>query len=239
MNLLIIQARMGSTRLPGKVLKEMDGIVALDRCVQRCRAMKYVDEVVVATSDLGNDDILEDWCNQHGILSFRGSEQDVLDRYVCCAREHEAELVIRVTSDCPFVDYELGDRTIRQTVLEQTDYIFYPPRPLGLMVEAVPFRTLEEVHRISTEARHREHVTYYIREYRDRFRTIRAELPPIYHHPELRLTLDTPEDYRLLCTVAEHFAGDVLVPVPQIIEWLLANPDVAAINGSVKQKEVK
>lgn len=239
MNLLIIQARMGSTRLPGKVLKEIDGIVALDRCVQRCRAMKYVDEVVVATTTLGRDDQLVDWCTQHGILTFRGSEDDVLERYVLCAREHEAEMVIRVTSDCPFVDHELGDQTIQKAVLDCLDYIFFPPLPVGLVVEPVPMKTLEWIHANGHEPRHREHVTYYMKEFPGKFRTAVFDLPEIYRNPQLRMTLDTPEDYAMLSAAAAAFPEDALVPTPTVIQWLLDHPEVAALNGSIRQKEVK
>lgn len=238
MNLLIIQARMGSTRLPGKVLREIDGIVALDRCIQRCQAMKYVDEVVVATSTLAGDDVLEDWCNQNRILSFRGSEDDVLDRYVQCAREHEAQIVIRVTSDCPFVDHQLGDQLIQKAVLDNLDYVFCRSLPAGLVVEPVPMQTLEWIHANGHEPRHREHVTYYMKEFREKFQTAVFDLPEIYRNPQLRMTLDTPEDYAMLSAAAAAFPGDVLVPTTTVIQWLLDHPEVAALNGSIRQKEV-
>jgi spore coat polysaccharide biosynthesis protein SpsF len=237
-NLLIIQSRMGSTRLPGKVLKPLGATDNMDYVVSRCRAIIGVDEVVVATSTLPGDDALETWCREFGVPCFRGSEQDVLARYYFCAKEYHPDYVIRVTADCPFLDYQLAGDVLKLAVEQKLDYVFYPPLPHGLVIEPIPFAKLEWMHFNTTEDRHREHVTYYLNEYREQYQTLVWQLPEILCHPELRLTLDTAQDYQLLSKIADHFSHDKLIPTQDVITYLLANPDIASINSTIQQKKV-
>lgn len=236
--ILIIQARLGSKRLPGKILKSLGTQDVLSYNVTRCNEIVGISKLIVATSDLSQDDAIVDWCNTHQVAVFRGSEDDVLDRYVQCASLYQPDYVMRVTSDCPFVDYELASNLvhfINEHPVEIVDLVGELPR--GLAVEVISFAALKRIHQLSTEPRHREHVTYYAYEYPEQFTRVAYPVPSTHLHPDLRITLDTKEDYELLQAVAHHF-NDPLVSSVDVINYLLEHPEVAALNAHIEQKPV-
>ncbi|KJE25888.1 cytidylyltransferase family protein [Geobacillus kaustophilus] len=237
--LIIIQARMGSSRLPGKVLMPLGETVVLDYVVSRCQQVKQVDEVIVATSVLPQDDAIESWCKQHHVPCFRGSEDDVLARYYECAKPYQPDYVIRVTADCPFVDYELAGQIIDVMKSEPSDIVIVEGNlPRGLVVEMMSFSALKYIYHHGKEPRHREHVTYYAYEFPDEFQRTYIQAPREIQHPQLRITLDTEEDYQLCRAIAEHFKGDRLVRSREVVRFLLDHPNVAQINAHVQQKPV-
>lgn len=237
--LIIIQARMGSSRLPGKVLMPLGDSCVLDYVVTRCRLVKGVADVIVATSRWAQDDPIVQWCIDHGVSYSRGSEADVLARYVDAAKPHQPDYVMRVTGDCPFVDYELADEFIAAMTRQPTDAIvWFGDLPRGLVVELVSYEALLEMDRKGREPRHREHVTYYAKEYPEQFTTTEVKIPEALRYPELRITLDTEEDYALCQAVAEAFPGDKLVSSTAIVDYLNRNPKVAALNSHIEQKPV-
>lgn len=238
--LIVIQARMGSSRLPGKILKPLGNSVVLDYVVSRCRQVKQVMDVIVATSTLKQDTPVVDWCNENRVTCFRGSEDDVLSRYYECAKPYKPDYVVRVTADCPFVDYDLADQVIMAMSEKPSDLVAVEsPLPRGLVVEMVSFKALEYMHEHGHEPRHREHVTYYATEFPEEFERTLIEAPALLRHPELRITLDTEEDYQLCTTVAEYFDRNQLVSSQEVVDYLLANPDVAEMNAHIEQKPVK
>lgn len=235
----IIQARMGSTRLPGKVLKPLGDTDVLSYVVARCRKIKGVDEVIVATSSLPKDDAIAKWCEGNFVAYYRGSENDVLDRYVQCAKFHKPDYVMRVTSDCPFVDFEMASEMVEFAKSTRVDIIdIAKDLPRGLAVEIISYDALCRIHDISTELRHREHVTYYAYEFKDEFIRESYEPPANRQYPKLRITLDTGEDYKLCNTLAKHF-NDIFISSAAIVEFLNNTPEVAKINEHIEQKEVK
>ncbi|CAM3530051.1 cytidylyltransferase domain-containing protein [Marinicrinis lubricantis] len=237
--IIIIQARMGSSRLPGKVLMPLGNTVVLDYVVSRCQKLD-VNEVVVATSVLPQDDAIEQWCAGSGVTCFRGSEDDVLSRYYECAQSYAPDCVIRVTSDCPFVDVEMAEDMIRVMEHTRADYVkLKGDLPRGLAVEVFAYSALEYIHQHGTEPRHREHVTYYGYEFAEKFQTAVYEAPAAKCQPQLRITLDTPEDYDLCRSIAGYFNGDKLVSSEQVIRYLLDHPEVSSINAHIQQKPVE
>lgn len=237
--ILIIQARMGASRLPGKVLKTLGDTVVLDYVVSRCRSIQGVDEVIVATSTLPGDDAIQKWCEENKVPYYRGSETDVLSRYYECASSYQPDYVIRVTADCPFVDYELADQIIAAMREKPSDIVRVQGElPRGLVVEMVSFAALEYMYRNGKEDRHREHVTYYAYEYPEKFTSATIHPPAEICHPELRITLDTDEDYQLCQAIAAHFAGDKQVSTREAVRYLLSHPEVAALNAHIEQKPV-
>ncbi len=236
---LILQARMGSSRLPGKVLLPLGDTVVLDYDVSRCRKDPRIADVIVATSVMPQDDAIEEWCRRNGVTCYRGSEDDVLLRYYECAKAYAPDYVIRVTSDCPFIDYEMIGGIIDKMVEQPCDIVTADGElPRGLWSEIVSFSALAYMNEHGKEPRHREHVTYYAYEFPKSFRSVSYPVPDGMRHPELRITLDTPEDYELLKRIAEHFSGDLLVSSKRVVEYLLSHPEVAAINAHVQQKPV-
>jgi len=237
--ILIIQARMGSTRLPGKILRPLGTSVVLDYVVQRCRQDKRIADVIVATSTLEQDDPIREWCREHGVTCFSGSEDDVLSRYYECAVSYLPDYVIRVTSDCPFIDHEVIGGILDTMEQQPSDIVVHSGElARGLWSEIVAFEALARMHDIGQLPRHREHVTYYAYEYPEQFRAATYQVPQALLHPGLRITLDTPADYELLQAIANHFQGDLLVSSQKVVEYLLDNPEVAGINAHIQQKPV-
>jgi spore coat polysaccharide biosynthesis protein SpsF len=235
----ILQARMGSSRLPGKVLLQFDGESALAHCVERATACHAIDELVVATTTATDDDAIVELCRARGWRWFRGSEHDVLDRYYQAAREANADDIVRLTADCPINDATVLAGLVGRYRAERADYAStsYPRRtfPLGISGEIMRFDALERAWRDDDDPAWREHVTPYIYRHPDRFRLSGYGCEADYTHH--RWTLDTPEDAELLRLVFDHFHGrsfgwrDVLAAADEHPEW-------QAINAGVEQRHV-
>ena len=236
--MVIIQARMGSSRLPGKILKSLGDNDVLSYDIARCRAIEGVSEVIVATSLLPLDDAIAEWCQKNGVAYYRGSEDDVLDRYIQCAKMYKPDYVMRVTSDCPFVDYEMASEMVALMNKTKKDVILLEGElPRGLAVELISFEALLKIDELGKEPRHREHVTYYAYEFSEQFETVSYKVPTNRQAPEFRITLDTEEDYAMLVEVAKHF-NNPLVSSVDVIDFLRKNPQVATINAHIEQKPV-
>lgn len=235
----IIQARMGSTRLPGKVLMDVCGEPMLARVVARTRRAGLPDQVVVATTRLPQDDAIVELCGRRGWPVFRGDAEDVLDRYYRAAIAFEAEAVVRVTSDCPLIDPDLVDRTIvaLRAAPPRADYActFLPERtfPLGLDVEALSFEALERAWREDANPALREHVTEHILRNPRRFtlRGVRGQRDASRH----RWTVDTHEDLELVRRIYDALDRDdfTWLDALRVVE---SNPWWAEINAHVAQK---
>lgn len=238
---IIVQARMGSTRLPGKVMMDLAGRPNLWHVLQRCRASQRADDVIVATTTNPEDDILQETCEAWGIKYHRGSADDVLSRYSETVQRYPSDIIVRITADCPLVDPGLIDQIIDE--LGDAQYatnIFDRVFPHGLDIEVMTRPALEETQARATTSFHREHVTPYIREHQDDPFTIRRfAMPEEYQFPQFRLTLDTPLDYQMLRTLYEHFFDEEkgIISVPEVLKWLQEHPEVAAINQGVQQKQ--
>ena len=233
----IVQARMGSQRLPGKVLADLEGATMLERVVERLLDATTVDAVVVATTALDADDAVVAEVERLAVPVHRGSEHDVLSRYVSAAREHRADVVVRVTADCPLLDPEVVDRVV--TALDrEVDYASNTPArtfPRGRDVEALHADTLHRVDRLATSSASREHVTSFLLEAPElfRIRNIRSE----HDDSALRWTVDTPEDLAMVRGVYQRFQlATVRRPYRELVGLLAFAPDLAALNANVPQK---
>lgn len=200
---VIVQARMGSSRLPGKVLLQLCGQPVLLHIVRRLQRSKFVREVVVATSDSPLDDIIATRCGDWGVSSFRGPEQDVLKRFRLTAEAVNAETIVRVTADCPFADVDLLDEALRRFSLLRPDYLsnVIEPRtfPKGFDLEVFSMAALLKADREAVTLYDREHVTPYIRKNPHLF-----QLEAIYRKaplPDLNLCLDSPEDFEFVSAI--------------------------------------
>ena len=238
----IIQARMGSTRLPGKVLKPILGRPMLWYIVQRVRWAPDVVEVVVATSDQPGDEPIRRFCQEHDIALFAGSENDVLDRFYRAAVQYAGDPLIRITGDCPFVDpkvvgcllelYKIGDYD-HVGVATGAGAVFLDGGrfPDGLDAECFSFATLERAWRETTEPSDREHVTPYVWRVPGRFRLGVLKAERDYFH--LRWTVDTEADFGLVSQVYEAlYREDKPFLMADILRYLAGNPELAAINES-------
>ena len=195
---------MGSSRLPGKVLKPIAGRVLLDHVLDRLSLLEFPVKKVVATSDLAQDAAIVQHCLNKRVDVFRGSESDVLDRYYQCARHYSFDHVIRLTADNPFTDIEELRRLIEQHLADSNEYTHsFGYMPLGVGAEIFSFAALEKSSQEGHAPNHREHVNEYIQENPNIFRIGLLEVSGAKKKPALRLTVDTQEDYLRACSIAE------------------------------------
>ena len=236
----IIQARMGSTRLPGKVLMQICGRSMLAWVVTRARRARLLDEVVVATTDLPADDAIVSECAAIGVPVFRGSEDDVLDRYHGAAEAFDADPVVRITSDCPLIDPEVIDLVVRafpDSGAEYASNTLERGYPRGLDVEAISRAALEEAWQLADRPHERVHVTPFIHQNPERFKL--HSIPCEEDHSDLRWTVDTAEDLEVVRGIAEALGGRDDFGWRDAIEVFRRNPQLAGINRSVRQKALE
>lgn len=229
----IIQARMGSTRLPGKVLLPLGEVPVLRKVYERVKLVPGLSGVAVATSTSPRDDEIVRFCHGRDIPVHRGSERDVLDRYYQVARKCGAEAVMRITADCPFIDPRQSGRVLAAFLAaEGCEYacnIEPPFLPDGMDTEVIRFDTLERIWREATDPQSREHVTRYIRSHMDRFCTVSVRGDRDWSG--YRLTLDEPADYRLLRRVAEVLERRAQFGyVEEIVAILEEKPELVRLN---------
>lgn len=205
---IVIQARIGSTRFPGKVLRPIAGRPMLAHVLGRLQHLRHAATVVVATTVLPQDDAVVAWCAEHGVACFRGDELDVLDRYLRCAEAYGFAHVVRLTADNPFTDIEELDRLIDFHLAQCFDYTHaFGLMPVGVGAEIFTFAALQRSHTEGHAPHHREHVNEYIQEHPELFTSGQLQVPTAKLNPELRLTVDTEEDWRRACELADQ-AGD-------------------------------
>lgn len=236
----IIQARMASSRLPGKVLADLGGQPVLAWVVRRAQRAKGIDQVVVATSVAAEDDVIEAFCKEQGYACTRGNLHDVLDRYVEAARQFDAQVVVRLTGDCPLIDPQMLADNLKTFLQAEPPQDFAANRlpdertiPVGLDAEFCTMAALETAWREAKEPHQREHVMPFFYEHPERFRILHIKHSPGYGH--LRWTVDTPEDLELLRQIVAHFKDDTFSwkDVQTLFE---KEPQLAQINANVQHK---
>jgi spore coat polysaccharide biosynthesis protein SpsF len=236
----IIQARMGSTRLPGKVLMDLGGRPALALMLARAARSQAMDAIGVATSTLDQDDPVAALCEMLGVPVFRGPESDVLARYAGAAEAFGADVVVRLTGDCPLMCPEITDSVIAafHAASPAADYAtncLRRTQPRGLDTEVLSRATLDAIARDATEAPDREHVTYFVWRQPDRYRHLSVERPE--DRSDLRWTLDTPEDYTLLSTIVEALGPRATTASYQeLLDLVDRHPEWNEINAAIEQK---
>lgn len=240
--IIIDQARMTSTRLPGKVMKEVLGKPLLEYQIERLKRANEADELVIATTTNNTDQPIVELCERLGVAYYCGSEEDIISRYYEAATEFGADVVVRVTSDCPLIDPAVVDKVIKhyKDNWDKYDYVsntLTRTYPRGMDTEVFSYKVLQEVYYNAQEQPEREHVTPYICWHPERYK-----LDNVSHHENQshhRWTVDTPEDFELIKLILQD-----LYPVSNKFTWLdvlnLLNehPEWVQINASVTQKEI-
>jgi spore coat polysaccharide biosynthesis protein SpsF (cytidylyltransferase family) len=237
----VVNVRMGSQRLAGKVLREMCGRPLLSCLLARLRGARSVERVVVATSQLEANDAIDTFCVRAGVECFRGPEDDVLARTLGALRSVDAETGVIVFGDGPLIDPRIVDRVV-ETYLQaapQFDFVgndlatTYPP---GMEVEAFSVAALTDADRRCTDHSIREHGTLYLRRNPQRYRLHNLEAPPELRRPELELEVDTEIDLEVIARILRHFGERLDFTLREIIEFLDAHPDVARLNRTVHRR---
>lgn len=241
----IIQTRMCSTRLPGKVMKIIMDKPIIEHVVNRVKASKEIDDIIIATTIKKEDDIILEEAKKLNVKYFRGSENDVLSRYYYAAKENNADVVIRITSDCPLVDPKIIDKMIKTFIetskKEKIDYLsntIERTYPRGLDVEVFNFETLEKAFQEANMPYQREHVTPYIYENLDVFKI--KQFKNNVDYSDYRLTLDTIEDLKVIEMIYKDlYSGNKLFYMDDIIKYLGKHPEILELNKDIRQKELK
>lgn len=235
MTIAIIQARMGSTRLPGKVLKEINGKPMLSYLLDRVLKSKKLDKIIIATSSLGKDDAIEEYCKEYGIDCFRGSENDVLSRYYGCAKQYNPDIVVRLTADCPLTDPQIIDNVIQKFEDSDAEYCtntvpvetnMYPD---GTDVELFSMKALTKAYIEVKDIHFREHVTFQFwqtDEY-DSIQYIGAK-----DYSKYRITVDYPEDFEVVSYIFNELEKrKSFGHLDEIIEIIEGNEEIKSKNS--------
>ena len=241
--LCIIQARMGSERLRGKVMREVMGKPMVSYTLDRTLKSRYIDQVVLATSDKDTENPMVEYLTEHGYNVFRGDENNVLSRYVEAEKVYGGDIIMRITGDCPFIDPVVIDEVITYFLAHDFYYVRVdvPDSFIrGFDVEIFTKEALERVYEISKgipgESPYKEHVTLYMYRHPEEFCVSTFQGSELYNR-NYRLCVDTPEDFELVTKIYEHFR-DAYVSGKDVIHFLDEHPEIAGINQSIEQKHV-
>lgn len=239
-----IEARMGSSRLPGKVLMDIHGKPALARLVDRLRQCRRIDDIVVATSAGQGDDVIEAWAQDYDVPVYRGSEDDVLQRVVDAHRYMGSDIVVEITGDCPLMDPDTVDLAVETFLANDCDVaanVRVPSYPQGTDVQVFSAKDLEKVAATIDDLAVREHVSLYFYENPSLYRIVHMLAPRSGQAPDLRLQLDYPEDLEFIRRVYERLepAHGPYFSTGAILDLVAADPALAAINAHCVEKTVR
>ena len=215
----IIQARVTSTRLPGKVLKKLGGTTMLEYLINRLKGSSALKKIVTAVPDNLENRRLQDFLSERGCLSYAGSEENVLERYIGAAREYFAPYIVRITSDNPFTSPSFIDLMCGEFLKGGYDYAYVRDLPVGMGAEIVTLDALERIYRTSGDAYYTEHVTTYIKKHPGQF-SIKEIMPgEKFRRRDLLMTVDTEDDYKKIFKAVETLGSDRFLPDAEIIEY--------------------
>jgi len=240
---ITIEARMRSSRLPGKVLSPILGRPMLARMIERLQRVRRADAIVVATTEHPADEPIAKLAEELGVGCFRGSEDDVLDRVLKAARSADADLIVETTADCPLIDPGVIDQLIATFQSNAVDYcsnVLKPSYPRGLDCQVFPVSVLARVAELTRDPADREHVSLYIYEHPELFRllTVASGLPK--EAGLLRLTVDTPEDLELVRRIyRELYPADPTFGLKEILGLIEQLPELAYMNRHIQQKAAR
>ena len=235
----IIQARTGSKRLPNKVISLLSGKTVLWHVVQRTLCAKLLDGVIVATTTNPKDDIIAEICTQNNFLLFRGSEDDVLDRYYQCAKTYNVKNIVRITADCPLMDPNIIDKVVQYFLDHDYDYVsnrIIPTYPDGLDVEVFSFETLEKNWKETTLLSDREHVTTYIEDHPEIFKisNVRQDIDLSY----LRWTVDYKKDFEFVSEIYKKlYKKKPIFLMEDVLQLLEKHPELTKMNTGIRRNE--
>ena len=239
-----IEARMTSSRLPGKVLMYLLGRPALEMMIERIKKSRYIDEIIIATTTNKSDEKIVELANSLGVSVHRGSEDDVLKRVLSAAESVNADLLVKLTGDCPLIDPIIIDQTITAHLSGDYDYtsnlLNERTFAIGLDTEVLWLDTLKKVNDSTNEPMDRTHVTCYIYHNPQHFRLNGIKANAHNQSGDLRITLDTKDDYELISKIFETlYPNNPNFGAKDIIKLLRSNPELININSKVRQKKVE
>jgi spore coat polysaccharide biosynthesis protein SpsF len=239
---VFVQARMGSTRLPGKVMMPVLGKPLLEYLIERLQQIKEANAFAILTTTQSEDDMIVNFCQKKGVACYRGSEEDVLARYHQVALERHPDAIVRITADCPLIDPEIVDQVIKtyREAFPTYDYVsngLERTYPRGLDTEVFSFQALDEAFKQAKDLAEREHVTPYIYRHSEKFHLKNVASP--VHLDQHRWTVDTFEDFTLIRLILEHlYSSHPSFRLKDILHLIEQHPDWSQINVHIKQKQL-
>jgi spore coat polysaccharide biosynthesis protein SpsF len=238
-----IEARMTSSRLPGKILRPILGKPTLELLIERLSRSKYIDTIVVATTVNSTDDVVEELAKKLAVGCYRGSEDDVLDRVLKAAQAYTADVIVEITGDCPLIDPTVIDQLIEIYLRDQYDYVSNTLRqtyPNGLDTQVFSRKTLEKVAELTQDPVDHEHVSLYIYEHPDQFTLFNLDSNFPKKYGKLRLTVDTIEDFEVIRSIYEElYPVNHSFSLNDVIGLLEKRPELMEVNRDIKQKQVR
>ena len=232
----IIQARISSTRLPSKALLELCGRPMIYHVIQHAKNIKDVETVILATGRGKQNIPLLKIASECGIKSFTGSEDDVLERYFLASEKIDCDYVIRITGDNPLTDHQSASNALKYAFEQDADHCTTNGIPVGTGVEIIRKTALYEAYIKGKEPHHREHVTPFIKEHPELFKIVKYQSPLVNPFPDLRLTVDTSEDFKLIEILYNELYDDAPIELCDVINFIKKNPDLRFINSGVEQR---
>ena len=235
----IIEARMTSSRLPGKVLMEVLDKPILHYLVSRLKRVQLLDEIVLATTTNSTDDSLVEFANNENIKCYRGSEDDVMARVVGAAESVDADLIVEITGDCPIIDPNIVEQVIQTYINNNVDYVsnaHVRSYPDGMDVQVFSLNVLKKSLNMTDDILDHEHVTLHIRNHPELFSHLNLIAPKKLWWPELGLTLDEKSDFELLKKIMEYFSDNISFDCYEVVKLLRERPDLVSINQKVVRK---
>lgn len=235
-SIAVIQARVSSTRLPGKALKDLCGHPLIFHVIERAKKIKGVDHVILATGERAENRPLIEIAESLGIDHFTGSENDVLSRYWKSVENINCDYVIRITGDNPFTDDYSASKALDYAIKENADHCYTAGIPVGTGVEIIKKTALEKAYKNGLSPYHREHVTPYIKENPQIFKLTKYTSKKKNPFPDLRLTVDTDEDFTLAELLYKALYKGTPITLAEVLNYVKMNPSVIEINRDIEQR---
>lgn len=232
-----IEARMTSSRLPGKVMMNLGNTFVLDMMVKRIKNSKYINDIIIATTINKEDDVIVEFCKKNNISYFRGSENNVFERVLQTHDKFNTDLIVELTGDCPFLEESIIDKVIETYLNNSYDYVsnwIEHTYPIGMSVQVYKYEDLKKISKKELTYQDKEHVTpeFYTS---GKYKIFNVKAPEELTYPELSITLDTKEDYEIMNNIANHFKT-IDFTLSDIIQYVKLNPKLLNINSSIKRK---
>ena len=233
----IIQARMSSTRLPGKVLKKISGKPMLWYILNSLQYSKTLDHIVVATTKKKIDDQIVELCNKMNISVFRGNEKNVLNRFCEAGKKYDATHIVRISADCPLIDPTIVDKIVKKSILQNTDYVSNTlPKtyPMGYEVEVIKFSELLKSEKMTNDFGDQEHVTLFIMRHPKIFSHYNVVAPNLLKKPKIRVCVDTKEDFSVIQKIVDLSNNNKFISIKEVLGILKKYPQIQKLNSHVK-----
>ncbi|RLG57818.1 MAG: acylneuraminate cytidylyltransferase [Hadesarchaea archaeon] len=237
--IVLIAVRMKSSRLPKKAIVDIEGKSLIEHLIDRLKSCRVPDKIVLCTSTHPDDEILADIAKRKGIGCFRGSEEDVLERFIQAAKNENADVIVRVTGDNPLTDPVYLDKAVIHHLKTDAEYTFIEGLPRGTECEVMSTKALEKCRKMALNPELSEYMTLYFKA-SNLFKTEKIVAEPNVKRPKYRLTVDTPEDLKLIREIFKKlYTGDSSFPLSDVVKLLDENPSLVNINAHLRPKKVK